>query len=158
MLGLEVIAVIPFCVAAWRLSRKVAEQQTLIDQHETTINSQQEVLQGLASDRSPTMLDNVVNGKTLALGSVAVVGAMTLHYTHKLSMLRRNVKPPAGYQPTPALFEAEECIVCFGNRKDTFFSPCQHFSTCWPCSQRFHGKDCPVCRAPVEYTQFTFVS
>lgn len=153
MFGLEVIAILPFCVAAWRLGQKVSDQQSLLEQHELTINSQQEVLETLAKGSNRR-----VPQKVLVLVSVATVGAISLHYACKLYVIRQNVAPPPTYTPVVATFEAEECIVCLTNKKDTFFSPCQHFSTCWPCSQRFKGRCCPVCRQLVEYTQFTYVS
>lgn len=156
MLGVEIIAIAPFCWAAWRLGRKVSEQQGLIEEHEFIINSQREVLDSMY-DRS-TLGGSSFPIKAIVAGSVVAVGAVTVYYTAKLQMLRRNVEPPPHYEPTPAVAESEECVVCLTYRKDTLFSPCQHFCTCWPCSQRFAGKACPVCRQTVEFRQFSFVS
>lgn len=153
MSGLEIVAVVPFLVAAWRLGKKVTEQQHLIEQHEMTINNQQEVLETLVNGTDGAVS---VPAKVVAFGSVVVFASITAHYVFKLQQLRRNVQPPANYEPTAATFEAEECKVCLSNRKDTFFSPCQHYVTCWDCSQKLLGKPCPICRRTVEFTQFTF--
>ncbi|EPY31658.1 hypothetical protein STCU_03345 [Strigomonas culicis] len=155
MLGLEVVAVVPFFVAAWKLSQKVNEQRALIEQHESLITQQQEVLQTLTGGGSGT---SVVSSKTLAVVSVLVAATVTARYTYQATQIRRNVPPPPNYEPRPAVFDAEECIICMANSKDTFFSPCQHFSTCWPCSQKLLNKQCPTCRQKIEFTQFLYVS
>lgn len=153
MFGLEVVAVVPFCLAAWRLSQKVSEQQLLIEQHEETITAQQEILEAILGPRPS------VSTKMLVVCGLAAVGCVTTYFTMKVNRLRRGtVRPPPSYEPTAAQFEAEECSVCMNYRKDTVFAPCQHFCTCWPCSQRFVGKECPICREVVQSTQFTYVS
>ncbi|EPY31362.1 hypothetical protein AGDE_09090 [Angomonas deanei] len=114
MFGLEVVAVAPFVVAMWRLAKKVGEQQNLIDAHEATINSQQEVLNAL-SGNAPSG----VSSKVLAIGGAAAVAAVTLNYAVQLTATRRvgTVRPPESYEPTPALSENEECKICMGNKK-----------------------------------------
>ncbi|CAD2222360.1 hypothetical protein AGDE_00651 [Angomonas deanei] len=155
MFGLEVVAVAPFVVAMWRLAKKVGEQQNLIDAHEATINSQQEVLNAL-SGNAPSG----VSSKVLAIGGAAAVAAVTLNYAVQLTATRRvgTVRPPESYEPTPALSENEECKICMGNKKDTVFMPCRHYSTCWPCACKFLHGPCPQCRETVEFIQFLYDS
>eukprot|EP00347_Sterkiella_histriomuscorum_P000253 403376593 len=50
----------------------------------------------------------------------------------------------------PENLEAERCIICMDNTKDTIFYPCGHECVCNPCGKAFMGqalsKMCPICR------------
>ena len=40
-----------------------------------------------------------------------------------------------------------ECVICMDSVKDTIFSPCGHFMTCFACSCQC--KQCPMCRTNI---------
>ena len=42
---------------------------------------------------------------------------------------------------TEAISEADECIVCRTNRKNTIFMPCGHSAICIKCSRDYHSRE-----------------
>ncbi len=40
-----------------------------------------------------------------------------------------------------------ECVICMCEEKDSVFSPCGHYMTCYECS--IQCKSCPICRAVI---------
>lgn len=152
MSGLELIALVPIGIAGWKLLQKLGDQQSLIAQHELTINSQKE------------MLDSIVNadraGPLSRLNLAVVAGTLVLAgtVTYKSWSLTKSftVRPPPNYEPTQATFDAEQCVICLENCKDTVFLPCRHLCTCWSCASRIGNSACPTCRTPIEAMQFVY--
>ena len=150
MSGLEVVALVPFGVAVWKLFQKLGDQQSLIEQHETTINSQKEMLESILDPNSRTTFT-----WTQTAAAVGVVGLVaSIAYKTMGQGQVRTKPPPPGYEPTPAKFDAEQCNICLENCKDTVFYPCRHFCACWKCAVQFTGKKCPTCREDIEAMQF----
>lgn len=62
-----------------------------------------------------------------------------------------------GGSPAPAGIDEDEdeantCVVCLTNRKDTTVLPCRHLCLCSECAGviKHHSGKCPVCRGPIE--------
>jgi hypothetical protein len=152
MSGLEVIALVPFGVVVWKLFQKLGYQQSLIEQHEITINSQKEMLESVIN---PNQGSQQSWKQTAA--AVAAVGLLASIVYKTVGQDRPVTKgPPPGYEPTRASFDSELCIICLENCKDTVFFPCRHFCTCWGCARHFEGDLCPTCREPVQAMQFIY--
>lgn len=152
MSGLELIALVPFGVAVWKLFEKLGDQQSLIEQHEITINSQKEMLESIVDPGSGTQF--TWTQTAAAAGVVAVVASIAYKTVGHSRPVSR--PPPPGYEPTPSRFESEQCNICLENCKDTVFLPCRHLCACWGCAVRFSGGKCPTCRADVEAMQFIY--
>ncbi len=53
--------------------------------------------------------------------------------------------------------ESEQCIVCFNNKKNIVFQPCNHLICCVECARELHKRPvCPKCRASIEGTVKVF--
>ncbi|KPI82839.1 hypothetical protein ABL78_8148 [Leptomonas seymouri] len=152
MSGLEVVALVPFGVAVWKLFQKLGDQQSLIEQHEITINSQKEMLESIADPRSGSQYSWVQTAT--AVGVVGLVASIA--YKTMGPEKARSKPPPLGYEPTAAAFEGEQCNICLENRKDTVFFPCRHLCACWGCAVRLSGGSCPTCRCDIEAMQFVY--
>lgn len=153
MSGLELIALVPFGIAGWRLFQKLGDQQSVIEQHEVTISSQKQMLESIVnSDRGHTM-SNWFSGAAIAS---AVVLAGTVTYKSWSLSRPPTTRPPASYEPRPATFEGEQCVICLDHCKDTVFLPCRHLCTCWCCAAQIGTNTCPTCRAPIEAMQFVY--
>ncbi|XP_059293541.1 E3 ubiquitin-protein ligase APD2-like [Lycium ferocissimum] len=47
------------------------------------------------------------------------------------------------------LYDENICIVCYDKKRDCFFIPCGHCTTCHSCAKRIaeeENKNCPICR------------
>ncbi|KAG5507687.1 hypothetical protein JKF63_06636 [Porcisia hertigi] len=153
MSGLELIALLPFGIAGWKLFQKLGHQQSLIEQHEMTINSQREMLEFIVrTDRTSALMSRL--SIAAAAGTVAL--ACTVTYKGWAHLKSTTVRPPPNYEPTKASFDAEQCVICLENCKDTVFQPCRHLCTCWTCASRIENGACPTCRAPIEAMQFVY--
>ncbi|KPA78673.1 hypothetical protein ABB37_06273 [Leptomonas pyrrhocoris] len=152
MSGLEVIALVPFGVAVWKLFQKLGDQQSLIEQHEITINSQKEMLESIVSPESRSQF---TWAQTAA--AMGVVGLLASIAYKSIGQEKPHSKPPPpGYEPTAATFEAEQCNICLENRKDTVFLPCRHLCACWRCALCLANGKCPTCRHDIEAMQFVY--
>ncbi|KAK7199114.1 Zinc finger, C3HC4 type (RING finger) containing protein [Novymonas esmeraldas] len=153
MSGLELIALVPFGIAGWKLFQKLGDQQSLIEQHELTINNQKELLESIVrTDRAGPLRSRV----SLAVVAGTVALAATVTYKGWSLSKQTTVRPPRNYEPTPATFEAEQCVICLESCKDTVFFPCRHLCACWSCACRLNGSVCPTCRSPIEAMQFVY--
>ncbi|MFK0573808.1 RING-HC finger protein [Endozoicomonas sp.] len=67
----------------------------------------------------------------------------------KKSTPKAEVTAPAG-EPQEITKE-NECCICMEKEKCMVFTPCNHLSTCDPCSKELTGKPCPICRVPIKH-------
>ncbi|KAG5481763.1 hypothetical protein CUR178_07116 [Leishmania enriettii] len=153
MSGLELIALVPIGIAGWKLFQKLGDQQSLIIQHELTINNQKELLESIVrADRGSPLKSSF----SLAVVAGTLVLAGTVTYKSWMLSKACTVRPPPNYEPTQATFDAEQCVICLENCKDTVFLPCRHLCTCWSCASRIGNSACPTCRARIEAMQFVY--
>ena len=46
--------------------------------------------------------------------------------------------------------EEEQCIMCYSNKKNLTFHPCNHNITCSECYLKFTKKlECPICKGTI---------
>jgi hypothetical protein len=47
--------------------------------------------------------------------------------------------------------EEDQCIMCYSNRKNLTFHPCNHNITCSECYLKFTKKlECPICKGSIQ--------
>ncbi|CAJ1021571.1 Zinc finger, C3HC4 type (RING finger) containing protein, putative [Leishmania lindenbergi] len=153
MSGLELIALVPIGIAGWKLFQKLGDQQNLIAQHELTINRQKEMLDSIVNADRASLLKSPFH---LAVAAGTLVLAGTVTYKSWTLTKSPTIRPPPNYEPTQSTFDAEQCVICLENCKDTVFLPCRHLCTCWSCASRIGNNSCPTCRAPLEAMQFVY--
>lgn len=45
--------------------------------------------------------------------------------------------------------EEEQCIMCYENKKNVLFNPCNHVISCYRCVQKMNKCECPVCKSAI---------
>ncbi|KAJ8567312.1 hypothetical protein K7X08_019520 [Anisodus acutangulus] len=51
------------------------------------------------------------------------------------------------------LYDENICIICYDEKRNCFFIPCDHFATCHSCAKRIteeENKNCPICRRVIQ--------
>lgn len=48
------------------------------------------------------------------------------------------------------------CVICTTNVKCCVMQPCAHLCLCLECARGLQKRDCPLCRAPIQYIQRIF--
>lgn len=49
--------------------------------------------------------------------------------------------------------EEEQCIMCYENKKNVRFTPCNHAVSCYRCVQQMNKCECPVCKSVIHTIQ-----
>ena len=50
--------------------------------------------------------------------------------------------------------EEEQCIMCYENKKNVHFHPCNHVVSCYRCVQQMNKCECPVCKSAIHAIQY----
>jgi hypothetical protein len=50
--------------------------------------------------------------------------------------------------------EEEQCIMCYENKKNVRFMPCNHVVSCYRCVQQMNKCECPVCKSAIHTIQY----
>lgn len=192
MVVLETCVALPIVAVLASLTKKVVALRETIDTHEATIQLQEQTLTTLRQQVETSRIENngtsssgggttsTVAGTAVVIGAVALAGVglaanVYLLFASRSGTDRRgsiatlsDVEPPGGsrtYTGRPAAGDADACIVCFANQRDTLTLPCRHLAMCWTCAKRVTSMttpsgaaSCPTCRAPIEQLTFTYVS
>jgi len=57
---------------------------------------------------------------------------------------------PSELEIVKTSIEEEQCIMCYDNKKNLLFLPCNHHIACSNCYVQFQKKDeCPVCKQKI---------
>jgi hypothetical protein len=50
---------------------------------------------------------------------------------------------------TETMDEEEQCILCYKNKKNIVYEPCNHVISCYECFEKLVKKECPVCKTNI---------
>ena len=50
--------------------------------------------------------------------------------------------------------EEHQCIMCYENKKNVRFHPCNHVISCYRCVQQMNKCECPVCKSVIHTIQY----
>lgn len=50
--------------------------------------------------------------------------------------------------------EEHQCIMCYENKKNVHFHPCNHVISCYRCVQQMNKCECPVCKSAIHTIQY----
>ena len=50
--------------------------------------------------------------------------------------------------------EEHQCIMCYENKKNVRFTPCNHVVSCYRCVQQMNKCECPVCKSAIHTIQY----
>jgi hypothetical protein len=50
--------------------------------------------------------------------------------------------------------EEHQCIMCYENKKNVQFYPCNHVISCYRCVQQMNKCECPVCKSAIHTIQY----
>ena len=50
--------------------------------------------------------------------------------------------------------EEHQCIMCYENKKNVHFHPCNHVISCYRCVQQMNKCECPVCKSAIHVIQY----
>ena len=50
--------------------------------------------------------------------------------------------------------EEHQCIMCYENKKNVRFYPCNHVISCYRCVQQMNKCECPVCKSTIHTIQY----
>jgi len=50
--------------------------------------------------------------------------------------------------------EEHQCIMCYENKKNVRFHPCNHVISCYRCVQQMNKCECPVCKSAIHTIQY----
>ena len=50
--------------------------------------------------------------------------------------------------------EEHQCIMCYENKKNVRFTPCNHAVSCYRCVQQMNKCECPVCKSAIHTIQY----
>lgn len=50
--------------------------------------------------------------------------------------------------------EEEQCIMCYENKKNVHFHPCNHIISCYRCVQQMNKCECPICKSKIHTIQY----
>lgn len=50
--------------------------------------------------------------------------------------------------------EEHQCIMCYENKKNVRFYPCNHVISCYRCVQQMNKCECPVCKSAIHTIQY----
>ena len=66
------------------------------------------------------------------------------------AIISNNVTLPTDLNLIKTSIEEEQCIMCYDNKKNLLFTPCNHHITCSECYVKFQKKEeCPVCKQKI---------
>jgi len=82
---------------------------------------------------------------TMDPGIVVMTPPSASHVAHSSSLL----STAHIYEPAETDDEEYQCILCFKNRVNARFSPCEHTVCCSSCYSKMAKNQCPVCRAEI---------
>jgi hypothetical protein len=51
--------------------------------------------------------------------------------------------------------EEHQCIMCYENKKNVRFYPCNHVISCYRCVQQMNKCECPVCKSTIHTIQYS---
>ena len=54
--------------------------------------------------------------------------------------------------------EEHQCIMCYENKKNVRFYPCNHVISCYRCVQQMNKCECPVCKSAIHTIQYCIQS
>lgn len=78
-------------------------------------------------------------------------GSYTHAHSHTISspgsaLICLGVQPPMDDLTD---IEEEQCIMCYENKKNVRFHPCNHVISCYRCVQQMNKCECPVCKSAI---------
>jgi hypothetical protein len=82
---------------------------------------------------------------TMDPGIVVMTPPSASHVAHSASLL----STAHIHEPAETDDEEYQCILCFKNRVNARFSPCDHTVCCSSCYSKMSKNECPVCRAEI---------
>ena len=82
---------------------------------------------------------------TMDPGIVVMTPPSASHVAHSSSLL----STAHIHEPAETDDEEYQCILCFKNRVNARFSPCEHTVCCSSCYSKMAKNQCPVCRAEI---------
>jgi len=122
----------------------------------------------------PTFSCAICNTKIQRYGPCSRCGAMQCfdcRVPTRENLCQRCEQPPTHLSRSPTQHRSSDqlkgndeatddpslaCVICITNVKCCVMQPCAHLCLCLECARGLQKRDCPLCRAPIQYMQRIF--